>query len=58
VDGLVVESEDREIAKGIERTFVKNTSYKQMSEAVFRNAKKYDWNEAVAKLENSYEELA
>lgn len=58
VDGFAVEPEDREIAKGIERIFVKNTTYKQVSEAAFRKAKKYDWNEVVGKIENSYEDFA
>ena len=58
VDGFVVELGDREIAKGIERILVKNTNYKQISEAVFRKANKYDWIEVLMKLENSYEEFA
>ena len=58
VDGFVVELGDREIAEGIERILVRNTNYKQISEAAFRKVNKYDWNEAVVKIEDSYEELA
>ena len=58
VDGFVVELGDKEIAKGIERIIMRSTNYKQISEAAFRKAKKYDWNEAVVKIENSYEEFA
>ncbi|MGA9189232.1 MAG: glycosyltransferase family 4 protein [Methanosarcina sp.] len=58
VDGFVVELGDKEIAKGIERIIMRSTNYNQISEAAFRKAKKYDWNEAVVKIENSYEEFA
>lgn len=58
VDGLVVKSEDKEIAMAVQKIIQKNSDYGKISEAAFRNAEKYDWNEAVGKLENSYEEFA
>jgi hypothetical protein len=36
----------------------KNSGYKKNSEAALRKAEKYDWDEALVKLENSYEEFS
>ena len=64
VDGFVVALGDKEISAGIVKILKKDTKYKKtseykkLSEAAFQKAKKYDWNEAVIKLENSYEEFA
>lgn len=64
VDGFVVELKDIEIAAGIGKILGRDTKYKitseykKLSEAAFQKARKYDWSEAVIKLENSYEELA
>jgi glycosyltransferase involved in cell wall biosynthesis len=58
VDGLVVEPEDREIAKAVKKIIEENSDYSKISEAPFRKAKKYDWNEVVGKIENSYEDFA
>ncbi len=58
VDGFVVELGDREIAAGVEKLLCGNLKYKKISEAAFRKAKKYDWNEALIKLENNYKEFA
>jgi len=57
VDGFVVELGDREIAKGIEKVIKEKIEYNKISEAAFRKTKKYDWNEAVMELENSYRNL-
>lgn len=63
-DGFVVALGDREIAAGIEKILGRAIKYKKiqeyhkLSEAAFQKAKKYDWSEAVIKLENSYEEFA
>ena len=57
VDGLVVELGDREIAKAVQKIIGKNSDYRKISEAAFRKAEKYDWTEAVVKIENSYEEF-
>jgi glycosyltransferase involved in cell wall biosynthesis len=57
VDGFVVELGDREIAAGIEKILGRDTKYKNLLEAAFQKAKKYNWSEAVIKLENSYEEF-
>ncbi|KKG16635.1 MULTISPECIES: glycosyltransferase family 4 protein, partial [unclassified Methanosarcina] len=58
VDGFVVELEEREIAKAVEKMIEKSSGNRKVSEAAFNKAKKYDWDEALVKLENSYEELA
>ncbi|HWR25173.1 MAG TPA: glycosyltransferase family 4 protein [Methanosarcina sp.] len=58
IDGLVVELEAREIAKGIEKLIGENSDYRDMSEAALRKAKKYNWDEIVVQLENNYEEFA
>jgi glycosyltransferase involved in cell wall biosynthesis len=58
IDGLVVELDEREIAKGIERLIVDDSNYKKMSEAALQKAKKYEWDEILEKLENYYEDLA
>jgi glycosyltransferase involved in cell wall biosynthesis len=58
VDGLVVELEEREIAKAVEKMIEKSSGNRKVSEAAFNKAEKYDWDEALVKLENSYEELA
>jgi glycosyltransferase involved in cell wall biosynthesis len=58
INGLIVELEDREIAKSIERLIVEDSNYKKMSEAALQKAKKYDWDEIVTQLENYYEDLA
>ncbi len=58
LDGFVVALRDKEIAAGIEKIMERDTKYKKLSEAAFQKAKKYDWSEAVIKLENSYEEFA
>lgn len=63
VNGFVVALEDKEIAAGIEKIIGKNlenkeiSEYNKLSEAAFRKARKYDWSEAVLKLENSYEDF-
>ena len=58
VDGLVVELEEREIAKAVGKMIEKSSGNRKAAEAAFNKAKKYDWDEALVELENSYEELA
>ncbi len=56
VDGLVTEPEDKEIAKAVQKIIQKNSDYGKMSEAAFRKAEKYNWNEIVKKICIVYED--
>ena len=56
VDGLVVELEEREIAKGVQDIIEKNSDYRNISEAAFNKAKKYDWDEMVENIHLVYED--
>jgi glycosyltransferase involved in cell wall biosynthesis len=50
VDGFVVEPEDIEIAKSIQKIIGKNLDYNKISKAALRKAEKYDWGKIVEKL--------
>ncbi|MGB9938725.1 glycosyltransferase family 4 protein [Methanosarcina sp.] len=56
VDGLVVEKEYREIAKALQKIIEKNSNYRGISEAAFRKAKNYDWEEIIEKVCLVYED--
>ncbi|AKB73996.1 Glycosyltransferase [Methanosarcina lacustris Z-7289] len=56
VDGLVVELEEREIAKAVKKMIEKSSGNKTASEAAFNKAKKYDWDEIVENLHLVYED--
>jgi glycosyltransferase involved in cell wall biosynthesis len=54
VDGLVVEPEDREIAKAIQKIIRRSSDYRKISEAAFRRAKDYNWEEIVENITSVY----
>ena len=54
VDGLVVEPEDREIAKAIQKIIRRSSDNRKISEAAFRRAKDYNWEEIVEKIISVY----
>jgi glycosyltransferase involved in cell wall biosynthesis len=56
VDGLVVELEEREIAKALEKMIEKNSGNRKASEAAFNKAKKYDWDEIFENIQLVYED--
>lgn len=55
VDGLVVEPTDREIAKATQKMIGKNPEYRKISEAAFKKAEKYDWEEIIKEICSVYE---
>lgn len=57
VDGLVVELEDREIAKAIQKIIEKKSDYGKISKAALRKAEKYDWEKIVEKVCLIYEDV-
>lgn len=50
VDGLVVELEDREIAKGVEKIIKEETRYRKFSAKGLSKAGEYDWEKIVLEL--------
>ncbi len=50
VDGLVVELEDREIAKGVEKIIKGETRYRKFSATSLSKAGEYDWEKIVSEL--------
>ncbi|MDD3247362.1 MAG: glycosyltransferase family 4 protein [Methanosarcina sp.] len=55
VDGFVVELEEREIAKAVGKIIVKNSGNRNISEAAFNKAKKYDWDEIFENISLVYD---
>ncbi|WP_440945405.1 glycosyltransferase family 4 protein [Methanosarcina sp. T3] len=55
VDGFVVELEEKEIAKAVEKMIEKNSRNIEASEAAYSKAKKYDWDEIVENICSVYE---
>ncbi|RXA20106.1 glycosyltransferase family 1 protein [Methanosarcina sp. MSH10X1] len=56
MDGLVVEPEEGEIAKAIQKIIRNNPEYRKISEAAFRKAENYDWEEIVEKIDLVYDD--
>ncbi|AKB19743.1 Glycosyltransferase [Methanosarcina sp. WWM596] len=56
VDGLVVDLEERAIAKAVKKMIEKNSGNRKASEAAFNKAKKYDWDEIVENIHSVYED--
>jgi glycosyltransferase involved in cell wall biosynthesis len=54
VDGLVVEPEDREIAKAVLKIIERSSDYRKISEAALRKAKTYNWEEIIKKVYSVY----
>jgi len=49
-----VEPEDREIAKAIKKIIRRSSDYRKISEAAFRRAKDYNWEEIVENITSVY----
>jgi glycosyltransferase involved in cell wall biosynthesis len=54
VDGFVVQPDERDIAKAIEKIIEKNSNYRKISNAAHQKAEKYDWEKTVEKLDLTY----
>lgn len=54
VDGLVVEPEDREIAKAIQKIIRRSSDYERSQKPHFRRAKDYNWEEIVENITSVY----
>ncbi len=55
IDGFVVQPDERDISRAIEKIIEKNSGYRKISNAAHQKAEKYDWEKTVEKLNLTYE---